>query len=239
MHYAIEARPSRESPDSSWQSDQYVTCTISDLFTACGAFAAYYNESLPAMHTVRKSCAVYLGKWLLISILCTGKCFTCYHCNQAMQLYPGIIIATIIRSLIDLVSCFCVSAILPAEVTSAPRDQKQIRLNSSALINGRYACPGQNVIFTCVVTNGAIVLSWRSDQYIHTNTPLEFSAFEHEVGDTKSQGTTVATLTKVIRNRIFQSQLQLIASPDIPTASITCSNQIDNATINFNLLGEY
>ena len=135
----------------------------------------------------------------------------------------------------------CVSAILPAEVISASNDQKPITLNSSTLIDGRYACPGQNVTFTCTVTSGTSVLSWRSDQYIGRNQELQFSA-EQKVGDTVGQGTTVATLTEVDgEGDIVESQLQLIASPDIPTASIICSNQIitDNVTINFTLLGEY
>ena len=136
----------------------------------------------------------------------------------------------------------CVSAILPTEVTSA---ENQIQLNSDTLIEGRHACPGQNVTFTCVVTNGTLVLVWKSDhyQYIDTNHALQFSASEHKVNDTMKQGTTVATLTKVgNEGHICESQLELIASPDIPTVSIICSDQSNpsnQATINFTLLGEY
>ena len=86
-----------------------------------------------------------------------------------------------------------------------------------------------------------LIMSWQSDhdQYIDTNQPLQFTD-ECEVSDTVTQEKTVATLTEVDRDgRIVESQLQLIASPDIPTACIVCSIQTDKAKINFTLLGEY
>ena len=92
--------------------------------------------------------------------------------------------------------------------------EKQILLKSDTLIEGRHACPGQNVTLTCEMTSGTLVLVWKSDhyQYIDTNHALQFSASEHNVNDTMKQGTTVATLTKVgNEGHIFESQLELIA----------------------------
>lgn len=104
---------------------------------------------------------------------------------------------------------------------------------TSNLIDGRHACPGQQVTFTCRVRDGTLHLFWASEQYIGHNRQLSFTYRESE-GTNKTSvdhSTTVATLVAVRGDRITESRLHLTASMDISTASVKCSNSSNSLNV--------
>ena len=111
---------------------------------------------------------------------------------------------------------------------------------SSTLLEGDRACPGAQVNFTCT-TNGSLVMSWRSDEYIGPNgARLEFTSADG-VGSRMTSPinpSAFATLVRVDGNRVFESVLTLTVSDSYQTASVTCSEVGQGAsTTTFTLLG--
>ena len=113
---------------------------------------------------------------------------------------------------------------------------------SSTLLEGDRACPGAQVNFTCM-TNGSLVIAWRSDEYIGPNgAGLEFTSADG-VGSRMTSPinpSTFATLVRVNGTRIVESVFTLTVSDSYQTASVTCSEVGQGAsTITFTLLGMY
>lgn len=118
---------------------------------------------------------------------------------------------------------------------------------STTLNGGQGACPGEKITFTCV-TNGSASHAWMSDQYIgQGGIQLEFASYHNPGAILRKQVSPEGTLARLIANDIeenstvgiLESQLDIIASADYPSADITCL-YVDTrtpTTTRFQLLG--
>ena len=150
----------------------------------------------------------------------------------------------IIETVLLLLTCvhvrnFC-SFYIPASVLLQLSYCQKIM---TTLLDGKYACPGQEVIFTCI-TNGSVVVAWISDDYIGSNgRQLEFASNSHSLG-AKATSTidpnTFAELTMKEDGLVTESQLYITVSQEISSATVTC---IDVGTgsnsVHFELLCKY
>ena len=111
----------------------------------------------------------------------------------------------------------------------------QLSLNNS--LDGSLACPGQQILFVCLVNSPQLV--WSSQQYIgQLGVRIEFSASIDNVGDTREMMGANATLLGLNGANIISSELRITASPEFPTASVTCGNDVGQTkTSTFNVLG--
>ena len=113
-------------------------------------------------------------------------------------------------------------------------------ITSSTLIDGVFACPGSEVIFTCK-TRGSGAIAWRSEDYIGGgNAQLILSS---DVTTTSSASNTTAMLTREYNDDgelVLESTLRIIASSTFPTSSVTCVNVLENrvVVVNFAILGK-
>ena len=111
---------------------------------------------------------------------------------------------------------------------------------TSTLLEGNYTCPGQQIIITCA-TNPSLVVAWSSNQYIGTGgLQLEFTSGD-SVGrriPSSTNPSTFAELTMTAGGLVTESQLHIIVSRNIPTATVTCSDVSGGSTsfISFELL---
>lgn len=114
---------------------------------------------------------------------------------------------------------------------------------NSTLLQGKYACPGQEVIFTCA-TNGSLVTAWSSEEYIGINgRQLEFIT-SHPLGHRVTSmvnPNTFAELTMKMGELVTESQLHILVSRDIPVANITCADVSGGSSSStlFEVLGKF
>ena len=96
---------------------------------------------------------------------------------------------------------------------------------TTTLSSDRQVCPGEEVIFTCVVQGPH--LSWSSDEYIgRDGERLEFGTI-NKPNETSNYSSTVATLlSKIERNGVTEivSRLEIIASEEYSNSSVTCND---------------
>ena len=114
---------------------------------------------------------------------------------------------------------------------------------TSSLLEGKYACPGREVIFTCA-TNGSSVLAWSSDEYIGRNgRQLEITtSVGHRVTSMVNSNTFAElTMKEGNRSRVTESQLHITVSHDIAIASVTCGDVSSglSSSVQFELLCKY
>lgn len=103
------------------------------------------------------------------------------------------------------------------------------------------ACPGEQIIFTCV-TRGSLIISWKSDEYIGAGgTRVEFAAVDvgKDVQINPNAAATLVSAEVINGTRILTSKLTVTATSDYQNPSITCLHVglLINATISFQLLG--
>ena len=115
------------------------------------------------------------------------------------------------------------------------------RINST-LLRGQYACPNQQVLFTCE-TNGSLIMAWSSLQYIGpSGIRLELIADDgvgHMVRSVMTSD-TVATLTRINGDKVVASQLRITVQQNFPIASVSCIDAgVGMSPINFQILGMY
>ena len=118
---------------------------------------------------------------------------------------------------------------------------------SSSLSEGRQACPGDEITFTCL-TNGSSSLAWISDDYIgQGGIQLEFASFDSPGRIARNRvspiGTQATLVSKEIEENetqgILESQLNIIVTSDYPSPTIKCLN-VDTGSqesTSFQLLG--
>jgi hypothetical protein len=98
---------------------------------------------------------------------------------------------------------------------------------------GDRAYDRQVVIFRCVIIGVDTILTWRSEDYIGTGEDVLQLASTDPAGQTASNlrnPTTVATLVSTTRSSgvtTTVSELQLTASSQFPTSSVSCANNGD------------
>ena len=121
--------------------------------------------------------------------------------------------------------------------------QIEIELTST-LTDGRFACPGESVTFTCK-TVGSYAIAWTSDQYIGLGgTQLAFAADFNEVGALHRSASIPSTFAAlVLYNRtadVLMSTLHIITLLNAPSSSVTCIHVASDqrATINFSVIGK-
>ena len=108
---------------------------------------------------------------------------------------------------------------------SAAIIQVETQILSSTLPSDNRVCPGEKVIFMCVVQGPH--LSWSSDEYIGRESDgkrLEFATVDN-LTETKSyNSSTVATL--VNRNGVTEteSRLEIIVSEEYSNSSVVCND---------------
>jgi hypothetical protein len=114
---------------------------------------------------------------------------------------------------------------------------------TSTLLDGRFTCPGREVVITCA-TNASLVVAWSSDEYIgRGGLQLEFTSGDN-VGRRLTSTTnpnTFAELTMKSGELVTESQLHIIVSMNIPTVTVTCSdvNGGSTSSLPFQLLRKY
>jgi hypothetical protein len=117
------------------------------------------------------------------------------------------------------------------------------------LVGGNRAYDRQVVTFRCVITGVVRVINWRSEQYIGTGGDVLQLASADPPGQTASNSrnpTTVATLVSTSRSAsggvtTTVSELQITASSQYPSSSISCANNGDgpvSATVFQTLFGK-
>ena len=111
----------------------------------------------------------------------------------------------------------------------------------STLFNEMYACPGQNVTFTCK-TNGSLIVAWSSDEYIgpEVGRQLEVTIEEREIASMQNPN-TVARVVRDNGMKIIESTLSIVVDYKFPNASIKCAD-VERATesvIQFQIFGIY
>ena len=115
-----------------------------------------------------------------------------------------------------------------------------VQLNVTAgLIEGQYACPGMEIIFSCE-TRGSTAIAWSSDVYVGLGgAQLVFGVSlnsEGSISTSRDNSDTMATLIFVDRQAlILESTLRIIATSN---SLITCTHTTENInhTINFKVL---
>ena len=132
----------------------------------------------------------------------------------------------------------CCVATLPMAVSP------QLITLTSTVSREEIVCPGEEVIFTCITRESAIII-WMSTTMSYIGDQIEFTT-ENMVNETRRSSidsNTVATLVKnIIENgtQVLESQLQIVMSSVSLNPSITCihgSNNIPVTSI-FHVLGE-
>jgi hypothetical protein len=112
---------------------------------------------------------------------------------------------------------------------------------------GDHAYNQQVVTFWCVIIGLDTILTWRSEHYIGTGGDVLQLASALPPGRTASNSrnpTTVATLISTTRSggvTTTVSELQLTASSQFPTSSVSCANNGDepvNTTVFQTLFGK-
>lgn len=114
---------------------------------------------------------------------------------------------------------------------------------SSTLTDDPFQCPGQRVVFTCV-TRGSPTIAWTSQEYIGPVGVRLLLASFHDIGspiESQINPNVVASLVNKSNDggmQVLESELSLVISSDIPTATITCvhGNGTPNTTT-FQALG--
>lgn len=114
----------------------------------------------------------------------------------------------------------------------------------STLVNGQFACPDVEVIFTCE-TRGSESITWNSAQYV--GNPLGFLGVLRQVNDTRKSSSnpeTFATLTKNELDNgvlVLRSTLRIKASLSLSSASVTCvhTDASNSRSISFTVLRTY
>ena len=104
-------------------------------------------------------------------------------------------------------------------------------LTTTQLYDGRFACPGSEVIFTCE-TRGSVALAWSSDQYIgRGGEELTFTALvDTDVGIMKRSGTVNTTVATLINNTLDNGQRLLVSTLRIvvyDSNTVTCRHTSD------------
>ena len=106
---------------------------------------------------------------------------------------------------------------------AATKSQVEVQLTST-LHHGRFACPGQLVTFTCKIPgDGALVLAWRSSEYIGSGLQLELTQEVKNISSSRHPATR-AELVKLNGRRVVESRLYLVASSSSQSATVTCLN---------------
>ena len=104
--------------------------------------------------------------------------------------------------------------------------QQQQQLNST-LHEGTYACQGEEVVFTCTVSDSTLsvlVIGWSSDEYIGPGALLQFTT-DNVLGDTRTSminGNVTAILTRNVNDSgvlMVESTLRIVAT--VPS-EVTC-----------------
>ena len=106
-------------------------------------------------------------------------------------------------------------------------------------------CPGEEVIFTCVVQGPH--LAWSSEEYIGSGgKQLEFGARDHErlnktVKINSLSTVTLLNISETSGVTTITSQLKIIASAMYPTNSVVCHDVAagNPQSVDFNTAGEY
>ena len=115
------------------------------------------------------------------------------------------------------------------------------------LLDGKYACPGQEIVFTCT-TNGSPSVAWISDDYIGINGhSLEFINSEpigHRLKSTVNPDTYAELTMKTgpgPQDLVTESQLHISVSHDISTATVKCSDvgNDSSSSVHFELLCKF
>ena len=132
-----------------------------------------------------------------------------------------IIIETVLLLLTCVHICNFCSFYIPASVLL---QLSYCQMIVTTLLDGKYACPGQEVTFTCI-TNGSVVVAWSSDDYIGSNgRQLEFarSNFLGARVTSTIDPNTFAELTMKEDGLVTESQLHITVSQEISSATVTC-----------------
>ena len=91
-----------------------------------------------------------------------------------------------------------------------------------------YACPGQEIVLTCL-TSGSPIVAWINDDYIGPQS----NGNQLELASSDSVGTrvmsminlnTFAELTMKEGGLVTESQLHIVVSADIPSTTVRCTN---------------
>ena len=88
----------------------------------------------------------------------------------------------------------------------------------SAIPWGKFMCPGDELIFTCV-TRGSQTTAWTSDEYVEPGTELDFGVF-NIIGDTRTSPVNQSTVATLINNNnengvvLLKSELRIACSID-------------------------
>lgn len=107
---------------------------------------------------------------------------------------------------------------------------------TSGLQDGKIACPGSLVVFTCV-TRGSAAIAWRGNYYVGD----QIGFLEgHKMGSTSNSSSnpnTVATLTRNYNDTdgapVLESTLHIVASLNSINPSVTCVHIDSQKTTSF------
>ena len=109
---------------------------------------------------------------------------------------------------------------------------------TNTLLNGKYACPNQEIMFNCTVYNGSIVSVvtglGETIQFSHGSSPGK------KITSSANNNTIVTLLVNNNSSGELTSQLRILPSSDSPTSTVTCAN-VDEGTsvsVNFTVLGK-
>ena len=112
---------------------------------------------------------------------------------------------------------------------------------TNTLLNGKYACPNQEVTFNCTVFGD--IVSVESSPYTGTGEKIQFS---HDSSPGKNitsfanNNTIVTLLVNSNSSGELTSQLRILPSSDFPTSTVTCANfnEGTSVSVNFIVLGK-
>ena len=107
----------------------------------------------------------------------------------------------------------------------------------SSSLDGKLACPGQKIRFVCNINSRQ--LFWSSEYIGPHGDRIEFSGTLDRVGTPVRRGSAVGQILGVNGSNITSSELVIIASQDIPTATVTCTcNNNQSRKITFEVPGK-
>ena len=114
---------------------------------------------------------------------------------------------------------------------------------TNTLIDGEFACSGEQVSFTCT-TMGSHAIAWISDEYIgEGGRQLEFSVDFDREGTIRKNAFVLTTFAVLTLNNqttnTLTSTLHIIPS-NVPSSSVTCIHvgNAENKTVYFETVGK-